>query len=168
MRVAAGLGCLLLACAPMGATAQSATHEDRTPDSPLEALLQYAVHSQSGQQRFEAAFMEQKVYVRITQQSFEALHAAQGPDGRLTARTQIELWSVTSETPSPLVPMFTSEAAFRRAYPEHPWLSISGQQALSLMAEPIAVRVSDGAGHIVTWSKSEVEVLKARYPAPTT
>lgn len=147
MRVAAGLGCLLLACAPMGATAQSATHEDRTPDSPLEALLQYAVHSQSGQQRFEAAL---------------------GPDGRLTARTQIELWSVTSETPSPLVPMFTSEAAFRRAYPEHPWLSISGQQALSLMAEPIAVRVSDGAGHMVTWSKSEVEVLKARYPAPTT
>lgn len=168
MKAAAWLGCLLLAGAPIGAAGQSATHEDRTPDSPLEALLQSVVHSQSGQRGFETAFMAQKVYVRITQPSFDALQAALGPDGRLTARTPIELWAVTSETPSPLVPMFTSEAAFRRTYPEHPWLAVSGQQALSLMNEPIAVRVSDGNGHIVTWSKSEVEVLKARYPAPGT
>ena len=168
MRAAAWLGCLLLACAPIGAAAQSATHEDRAPESPLEALLQSVVHSQSGQRRFEAAFMEQQVYVRITQHSFEALQAARGPDGRLTARTPIELWAVTSETPSPLVPMFTSESAFRRAYPEHPWLGVTGRQALSLMVEPIAVRLSDGDGHMVTWSKAEVEALKARYPAPGT
>ena len=168
MKKAAWLGCLLLACAPFSAAAQSAAHEDRTPDSPLEALLQSVVHNQSGQRGFEAAFMEQKVYVRITQQSFDALQAARGPDGRLTARTPIELWAVTSETPSPLVPMFTSEAAFRRAYPEHPWVAVSGQQALSLMVEPVAVRVSDGAGHMVTWSMSEVGVLKVRYPAPGT
>jgi len=161
---AIGLGCLLLAGAPLAAVAQS--HEDRVPDSALEGILREAVHGRAGPRVFEAAFMEQTVYLRITQESFVELQAARGADGRMTARTPIQLWAVTSETPSPLVPMFTSEAAYRRAYPEHPWISVPGRQALLLMKQPLAVRVSDGDGHVVTWTKADVEVLLARYPAP--
>lgn len=108
--------------------------------------------------------MEQKVYLRITPESFARLQAVRGPDGRLTATTPIGLWAVTSDTPSPLVPMFTSEAAFRRAYPEHPWIGVSGREALQLMQQPMAVRVSDGDSHRVTWTLAEVEMLKTRYP----
>ncbi|MDQ8027989.1 MAG: SseB family protein [Brevundimonas sp.] len=164
-----GLGCALLACAPTGVAAQSIKpHQDRAPDSPLEELLQGAVHGRTPPRTFEAAFMEQKVYLRITPESYTALQAARGADGRLTAQTPIQLWVVTSETPSPLAPMFTSEAAFRRTYPEHPWISVTGRQALELIKAPTAVRVGDGDGHMVTWTVAEIGLLQARYPDAST
>lgn len=146
--------------------AHAQTVAEPTPDSPLEALLQAAVHDGSAQRAFETSFMQSKVYVRITQESFDALQAARNPQGRLTANTPIQLWVITSEGSTPIIPMFTSEAAYRRAYPDQPWLGVSGRDALGLVKQALPVRIGDENGHAVTWTAAEVELLKRRYPPP--
>jgi hypothetical protein len=163
----ASLGGLLLLLAN-GPAAEAPADPD-TPSAnlpavaPLETALQDAVARPDAVPAFEALFLRSRVYLRITEESRAALQASRSTSEPPPAP---QLWIVSdAQTGKPTLELFTSEAAYLRHYPDHPWISMPGGNALRIL-QSVTIRVTDRVGFRTTWTPEEVAILIARASPP--